>query len=194
MIEYIRGRVVRLNPAAATVETASGVAYLLNITLPTYTTLESQPDALLWAHEVIRDDQHQLFGFIDENERELFRQLIGVSGVGPGTARLILSAIPATELPGVIAGNDLRRLKGVKGIGGKTAERIIVDLRDKIKVADTTLFNQSPANNEAFDEALAALVMLGFAAPQSKKVLTKLFDAEPGLKVETAIRKALPLM
>lgn len=194
MIEYIRGRVVRLNPAAATVETASGVAYLLNITLPTYTTLENQPDALLWAHEVIRDDQHQLFGFIDENERELFRQLIGVSGVGPGTARLILSAIPATELPGVIAGNDLRRLKGVKGIGGKTAERIIVDLRDKIKVADATLFNQSPANNEAFDEALAALVMLGFAAPQSKKVLTKLFDAEPGLKVETAIRKALPLM
>lgn len=194
MIEYIRGRVVRLNPAAATLETASGVAYLLNITLPTYTTLENQPEALLWAHEVIRDDQHQLFGFIDESERELFRQLIGVSGVGPGTARLILSAIPAPELPSVIAGGDLRRLKGVKGIGGKTAERIIVDLRDKIKVADSTLFNQSPANNEAFDEALAALVMLGFAAPQSKKVLAKLFDAEPGLKVEVAIRKALPLM
>lgn len=194
MIDYIRGRVVRLNPAAATLETSGGVAYQLNITLPTYSALEGQTDAVLWVHESIRDDAWILFGFLDETERELFRQLVGVSGVGAATARMILSAIPAAELPQVIAGSDLRRLKGVKGVGAKTAERIIVDLRDKIKVGDTTLIQQSPADSEAFEEALAALVMLGFTAQQSRKVLGKLFDSEPGLKVEVAIRKALPLM
>ena len=194
MIDYIKGRLVRLNPAAATIETQGGVAYQLNITLPTYTQLEGRSDTLLWVHESIRDDAWVLFGFIDENERELFRQLIGVSGVGAGTARMILSSIPAAELPAVIAGSDLRRLKGVKGIGGKTAERIIVDLRDKIKVGEATLIQQSPIQSEAFDEALAALVMLGFTAPQSKKVLTKLFESDPGMKVDVAIRKALPLM
>ena len=194
MIEYIRGRVVRLNPAAVTMETAGGVAYQLNITLPTYSALEGQPEAVLWVHESIRDDAWTLFGFLEETERELFRQLVGVSGVGAGTARMILSAIPAAELPGVIAGSDLRRLKGVKGIGAKTAERIIVDLRDKIKTGDATLIQQSPADSEVFEEALAALVMLGFTAQQSRKVLGKLFDSEPGLKVEVAIRKALPLM
>ena len=194
MIEYIRGRVVRLNPAAVTVETAGGVAYQLNITLPTYSALEEQPEAVLCVHESIRDDAWTLFGFLEETERELFRQLVGVSGVGAGTARMILSAIPAAELPGVIAGSDLRRLKGVKGVGAKTAERIIVDLRDKIKTGDATLIQQSPADSEVFEEALAALVMLGFTAQQSRKVLGKLFDSEPGLKVEVAIRKALPLM
>ena len=106
-------------------ETAGGVAYQLNITLPTYSALEGQPEAVLWVHESIRDDAWTLFGFLEETERELFRQLVGVSGVGAGTARMILSAIPAAELPGVIAGSDLRRLKGVKGVGAKTAERII---------------------------------------------------------------------
>lgn len=185
---------MRLNPAAVTMETAGGVAYQLNITLPTYSALEGQPEAVLWVHESIRDDAWTLFGFLEETERELFRQLVGVSGVGAGTARMILSAIPAAELPGVIAGSDLRRLKGVKGVGAKTAERIIVDLRDKIKTGDATLIQQSPADSEVFEEALAALVMLGFTAQQSRRVLGKLFDSEPGLKVEVAIRKALPLM
>ncbi|MDE5641882.1 MAG: Holliday junction branch migration protein RuvA [Muribaculaceae bacterium] len=194
MIEYIRGRVVRLNPAAVTLETAAGVAYQLNISLPTYSALEGRAEAVLWVYESIREDAWVLYGFIDEAERELFRQLVGVSGVGAGTARMILSAIPAAELPAVIAGGDLRRLKGVKGVGAKTAERILVDLRDKIKAGDATLIQQSPASSEAFDEALAALTMLGFTAQQSRKVLGKLFDSEPGLKVEVAIRKALPLM
>ncbi|MDE6098176.1 MAG: Holliday junction branch migration protein RuvA [Muribaculaceae bacterium] len=194
MIEYIRGRLVRLNPAAATLETSGGVAYQLNITLPTYSALDGQTEAVLWVHESIRDDAWTLFGFLDENERELFRQLVGVSGVGAGTARMILSSIPAQELPSVISGNDLRRLKSVKGVGAKTAERILVDLRDKIKSGDATLIQQSPADSEAFEEALAALVMLGFTAQQSRKVLGKLFDSEPGLKVEVAIRKALPMM
>lgn len=145
-------------------------------------------------HESIREDAWTLYGFLDESERELFRLLIGVSGVGASTARMILSAMTCGELSAVIASSDVKRLKNVKGIGAKTAERIIVDLRDKIKASDDTLILQSPATTEAFDEALAALVMLGFTAAQSRKVLKKLFDADPTLKVEAAIRKALPLM
>lgn len=194
MIEYIKGRLTALNPAAATVETSGGVAYMMQITLPTFSRLESFEEVKLYVHESIREDAWILYGFIDEEERELFRSLIGVSGVGASTARMILSSIPAAELSSVIVSSDLRRLKSVKGVGAKTAERIIVDLRDKIKPTGDTLIIQSPATSEAFEEALAALVMLGFSAPQSRKVLTKLFDSDPTLKVETAIRKALPLM
>ena len=194
MIEYVRGQVASLNPAAVVIETPGGVAYLLQISLPTFSKLEGKAEARLLVHEAIREDAWTLYGFLDEGERELFRLLIGVSGVGASTARMILSALSADELSTVIATSNVKRMKSVKGVGAKTAERIIVDLRDKIKAPDTTLIIQSPAMSEAFDEALAALTMLGFAAAQSRKVLKKLFDADPGLKVETAIRKALPLM
>lgn len=194
MIEYVKGQVASLNPAAVVIETPGGVAYLLQISLPTFSKLEGKAEARLLVHEAIREDAWTLYGFLDEEERELFRLLIGVSGVGASTARMILSALSADELSTVIATSDVKRMKSVKGVGAKTAERIIVDLRDKIKAPDTTLIIQSPAMSEAFDEALAALTMLGFAAAQSRKVLKKLFDADPGLKVETAIRKALPLM
>ncbi len=194
MIEYIKGQLTSLNPAAAVIETAGGVAYLLQISLPTFSKLEGLTDARLLVHEAIKEDAWTLYGFLDEAERELFRLLIGVSGVGASTARMILSAMSAEELSAVIATSDVKRMKSVKGIGAKTAERIIVDLRDKIKAPDATLIIQSPATSEAFDEALAALTMLGFAAAQSRKVLKKLFDADPGLRVEAAIRKALPLM
>lgn len=194
MLEYIKGRVASLNPAAVVIETSGGVAYMLQISLPTFSKLENMNEATLLVHESIREDAWILYGFLDESERELFRLLIGVSGVGASTARMILSALSADELSTVIASSDVRRLKSVKGVGAKTAERIIVDLRDKIKAPDATLIIQSPATSEAFDEALAALTMLGFAAAQSRKVLQKLFDADPTLKVEAAIRKALPLM
>ena len=194
MIEYVRGQVASLNPAAVVIETPGGVAYLLQISLPTFSKLEGKAEARLLVHEAIREDAWTLYGFLDEEERELFRLLIGVSGVGASTARMILSALSSDELSTVIATSNVKRMKSVKGVGAKTAERIIVDLRDKIKAPDTTLIIQSPAMSEAFDEALAALTMLGFAAAQSRKVLKKLFDADPGLKVETAIRKALPLM
>jgi Holliday junction DNA helicase RuvA len=194
MIEYIKGQLTSLNPAAAVIETAGGVAYLLQISLPTFSKLEGLTEARLLVHEAIKEDAWTLYGFLDEAERELFRLLIGVSGVGASTARMILSAMSAEELSAVIATSDVKRMKSVKGIGAKTAERIIVDLRDKIKAPDATLIIQSPATSEAFDEALAALTMLGFAAAQSRKVLKKLFDADPGLRVEAAIRKALPLM
>jgi Holliday junction DNA helicase RuvA len=143
---------------------------------------------------VIREDAWALYGFATLSERELFRLLIGVSGVGANTARMILSAIPADELSVTISSADSRKLKSVKGVGAKTAERIIVDLRDKIKPTDATLSIQPLASSETFDEALSALVMLGFARQQSQKVLKKLFDDDPTLKVETAIKRALTML
>ncbi len=193
MIEYIKGRLVALTPTDAVVETC-GIGYRLEISLSTYTSLEGSDDARLLVHEVIREDAHVLFGFAEERERALFRLLIGVSGVGANTARIILSSIPVAELEVVITSGDHARLKNVKGIGIKTAQRIIVDLKDKIKPGDDTLLIQPSVNNEAFDEALAALLMLGFPRPQSQKVLKKLFDSDPALKVESAIKKALSML
>jgi Holliday junction DNA helicase RuvA len=193
MIEYIQGEIAELTPATVIIDTG-GVAYLLNISLNTYTGLQGQQRAKLLVHENIREDAWSLYGFASERERTLFRALIGVSGVGAGTARVILSGFTTVELEQVIAGEDVRALKNVKGIGGKTAERIIVDLRDKIKPEGDTLSIKVPAISEAFDEATAALVMLGYTRQQSQKALKKLFDADPTLKVENAIKKALALM
>ena len=194
MIEYIKGQLASLTPTDAVIET-SGIGYLLEISLTTYTALEgSTGNVKLLVHEVIREDAHILFGFIDERERSLFQLLIGVSGVGANTARIILSSIPVAELEIVITSGDHSRLKNVKGIGIKTAQRIIVDLKDKIKPDDDALLIQPPVTNESFDEALAALMMLGFPRPQSQKVLKKLFDVDPALKVETAIKKALSML
>ena len=195
MIESIKGAITAISPAAVTVETAGGVGYLLNITLPTFTKLEHAAETRLLVHESIRDDAWVLYGFIDEDERELFRALVGVSGVGAGSARLILSAIPAADLRGVIAGGDAKRLKSVKGIGAKTAERIIVDLKDKIKADPSALLEQPAAvTTPAFDEALEALVILGFQRQASQKALKKLFDADPTLSVEGAVKKAMAMM
>ena len=195
MIESIKGAITAINPAAVTVETAGGVGYLLNITLPTFTKLEHAAETRLLVHESSRDDAWVLYGFIDEDERELFRALVGVSGVGAGSARLILSAIPAADLRGVIAGGDAKRLKSVKGIGAKTAERIIVDLKDKIKADPSALLEQPAAvTTPAFDEALEALVILGFQRQASQKALKKLFDADPTLSVEGAVKKAMAMM
>ena len=194
MIEYVKGEVASLNPAAAVIETAGGVAYMLNISLATYDKLQGQRTARVYVHEAIRDDAWTLYGFADERERDIFRQLIGVSGVGAGMARMILSSIRLDELAAVIASGDVKRLKNVKGIGAKTAERIIVDLRDKIKVADATLLSQSLVNNDAYDEALAALTMLGFDRKSSQKVLDSLYGADPTMKSEVAIKKALSMM
>ncbi|MBD5177698.1 MAG: Holliday junction branch migration protein RuvA [Bacteroidales bacterium] len=194
MIEYIRGRVAVLTPATATIETSGGVAYLFHISLPTFTSLEGKTEALLYAHESIREDAWVLYGFADERERELFRQLIGVSGVGAATAIIILSALPGDDLAAVISSGDVKRLKAIKGIGAKTAERIIVDLRDKIKLSEGASILSSASKSEAYEEATAALVMLGFDKKTTLKVLDKLFGADPTLKVDTAIRKALSMM
>lgn len=193
MIEYISGCIAELTPTYVIVDN-HGIGYEMNISLTTFSELENKKDVRLLAHEVIREDAHVLFGFSTARERALFRLLIGVSGVGANTARMLLSSASPAELEMVITSGDVKRLKAVKGVGAKTAERVIVDLRDKIKPAgDTLVLEQTPAS-EAFDEALAALTMLGFAKPQSQKVLTKLFADDPSLKVEKAIKKALTML
>lgn len=196
MIEYIKGDIASLTPTEAVIETTGGVGYLLNISLNTYTSIEqsSRKALRIYVHEIIREDAVTLYGFFDLQEREIFRQLIGVSGVGASIARMILSAIPPVDLQQVIVSSDVRRLKSVKGIGAKTAERIIVDLKDKIKGVDVTLLEKTPVASEIFDEAMAALVMLGFPKQQTQKVLEKIFKADPDIKVEVAIKKALSMM
>ena len=194
MIEYIKGRIDEITPTYAVIETQGGVGYMLNITLNAYTQLQGQPAARLYVHEAIREDAYVLYGFIDRRERELFLNLISVSGVGPSTARVILSSLTPADLENAIISGNLRVLKAVKGIGAKTAERIIVDLKDKIKPGSDTLSIHTPAENEVFDEALAALVMLGFTKAQSEKALTKLFKENPGVAVEQAIKQALKMM
>lgn len=193
MIEYISGKIAELTPTYAVIDN-NGIGYELNISLTTYSELENKSEIKLLAHEVIREDAHIIFGFATKNERELFRLLIGVSGVGANTARMILSSITPPELEQVITSGDDKRLKGVKGVGVKTAQRIIVDLKDKIKPSGDTLLLQPTAMSDAYEEALAALLMLGFPKPQSQKALTKLFKEEPALKVEQAIKKALTML
>lgn len=198
MIEYIRGSLAEITPTYAVVDVA-GIGYIAYISLATFEALQNEHgDVKLLVHEVIREDAHLLYGFATARERDVFRLLIGVSGVGPNTASLILSSLKVAELESAIAGGDYVRLKGVKGIGLKTAQRIIVDLKDKINPADDSLSLQLGAvgggGNEVFDEALAALTALGFPRPASQKVLRKIFEADPTVKIEAAIKKALSMM
>lgn len=200
MIEYVKGRVASLTPTAAVIDTPGGVGYLLNITLPTYTALQAKggEDVRLLVHEVIRDDAWTLYGFVSEDERELFRALVAVSGVGAATARVILATIGTADLRGVIAQGDHRRLTAVKGVGAKTAQRIIVDLKDKIKAADATLImtdnGSTGASAQVFDEALSAMVALGFPRPAAQKALRGIFQANPSTGVEAAIKQALAML
>lgn len=197
MYKYIKGIITENTPTYVAIE-ASGIGYMVNISLNTFEALQNcQGEVKLLLHEVIREDAWVLYGFFTTKERDLFRLLIGVSGVGPNTASLILSSITPAELEVTITSGDHTRLKAVKGIGAKTAQRIIVDLKDKIKPSDEALSiqpNLPGANNEVYDEALAALTALGFPRPQSQKVLRRIFDVDPAIKVEAAIKRALGMM
>ena len=196
MIDYIKGAIAELNPAYAVLDN-QGIGYMLNISLNTYDALTKvgQGTAMLYAYEVIREDAHTLYGFASKQEREAFLLLISVSGVGPNTARMILSSMSVDEFSQAVATCNVAMFKAVKGVGGKTAQRIIVDLKDKIKPAgDTLLQEKGQARGEVYDEALAALVMLGFSQQASNKVLKSLFAENPTLTVEVAIKQALKMM
>ena len=197
MIEYIKGTISELNPTYVVLDN-HGIGYLLNISLLTYDSLMKSGqggEAMLYAYEVIREDAHTLFGFANKREREAFMLLISVSGVGPNIARMVLSTMNVDELSQAVTSGNVARFKQVKGVGGKTAQRIIVDLKDKIKPSDDTLLiQQGQVSGEVYDEALAALVMLGFTQQASQRALKALFSSNPALSVEQAIKQALKLM
>ena len=195
MIEYIQGDIAELTPATAVID-CHGVGYAANISLNTYSAIQGKKACKLYIHEAIREDAHVLFGFADRQERELFLLLISVSGIGGNTARMILSALSPNELINVISNENANLLKSVKGIGLKTAQRIIVDLKDKIKTgavaaASTGGTATLSANNEVMDEAVAALTMLGFAQGPSQKVVIGILKEEPSAPVEQVIKLAL---
>lgn len=200
MIEYIRGELTEITPAMAVVE-AAGVGYGLNISLNTFSAIQGKKEVKLYVHEALvtggRDDSFTLFGFATKQERELYRLLITVPGVGGNTARMIISSVAPLELANIISSGNERALKSVKGIGLKTAQRIIVDLRDKIVALG--IQSEVPAgggsivnvNNEVRDEAVSALTMLGFSPAPTAKVVTAILREQPDLPVEQVVKLAL---
>ena len=196
MIEYVKGELTELTPALATVE-AAGVGYGLNISLNTYSAIQGKKDAKLYVYESIREDAHVLYGFVSKKEREMFELLISVSGVGPNTARMMLSSMSVAELCNAISTGNERLVKGIKGIGKMTAQRIIVDLRDKIValgIADEIPAGgtmAAPVNNAVKDEAVSALTMLGFAPAPTQKVVVAILTEQPDLPVEQVVKLAL---
>jgi Holliday junction DNA helicase RuvA len=193
MINYIKGIVSELNPASVTVECA-GIGYFINISVNTFTKLEGKQEIKILVHEVIREDAHQLFGFADKEERDIFRQLISVSGIGASTARMMLSSLVPAEIEKAISEADVNLLKSIKGIGLKTAQRVIVDLKDKVGKHAVTGEIFTSGDNTKREEALSALVMLGFARSAVVKVLDKLSREEKNLTVEDLIKRALKIL
>ena len=196
MIEYIKGELTELTPAFATVE-AAGVGYGLNISLSTYSAIQGKKEVKLYVYEAIREDAYMLYGFVSKKEREMFQLLITVSGVGTNTARMMLSSMSPAELCNCISTNNERMIKSVKGIGLKTAQRIIVDLRDKmvaLGIAEEIPAGgamQAPVNNAVKDEAVSALTMLGFAPAPSQKVVVQILQEQPDAPVEVVVKLAL---
>lgn len=193
MYEYISGKITELTPAYAVVEN-NGIGYLVHISLTTYTHLNGTEKAMLYLHHVVREDAQLFFGFFSRQERELFRLLISVSGVGPNTARMMLSSTSPDEIQKAISSANILVLKGIKGIGQKTAERIIVDLRDKINKASAQDEILTGGHNTIREEALSALLMLGFSRNASEKVLDKLLAEKAGLLAEELVKHALKLL
>ena len=196
MIEYIRGEIAELSPAQLIVE-CNGVGYCVNISLTTYSVFNGQSKGTIYIHEVIREDAHLLYGFATREERELFLLLTSVSGVGPNTARMILSSLPPSELVHVIASGDDTSLTTIKGIGSKTAQRIVVDLRNKVKTAEHAGKKSNlsaDVRSETVEGAVAALIMLGFQKSSSRKAVDSILKNVPSANVEQIIKDALKIL
>lgn len=198
MIEYIKGEIVELTPARMVIE-CGGIGYELNISLNTYSFYNGKSSGKIYIYEVIREDAHLLFGFAEKIERELFLLLTSVSGVGPNTARMILSSLPPAELVQVIANKNETALTAVKGIGLKTAQRILVDLKNKVKPGEGSVSSAAGtppglSNGAVAEEAVAALVMLGFPKAASQKTVISILKGSPMLAVEQVIKTALRML
>lgn len=190
MYEFIRGIFIERNPAHLVIE-AGGVGYFVNISLNTYSKINNQKEGLLYLHQAIREDAHVLYGFADKSERDLFRNLISVNGVGASTAIMMLSSLSPDEIAAAVTTENVAVLKAVKGIGIKTAQRIIIDLKDKLgKLYETDQIFPLP-NNTILNESLSALVMLGFVKRDAEKVVSKILQEQPQTTVEGVIKQAL---
>lgn len=193
MYEYISGKITELTPACVVVEN-NGIGYLIHISLTTYTHLFGSEKGTIYLHHVVREDAQLFYGFFSRQERELFRLLISVSGVGPNTARMMLSSSSPDEIQKAISSANILVLKSIKGIGQKTAERIIVDLRDKISKAGAQDEIFAGGHNTIREEALSALLMLGFSRNSTEKVLDKLLAENAGHSAEELVKHALKLL
>lgn len=190
MITHIHGRLVELNPAYAVIE-CNGVGYMLNISLNTYSKLGDSESCKLYSHLAVKEDSHTLYGFYDQLERKIFRMLISVSGVGASTARVILSSMLPEEIRDAIVSEDVALIKSVKGIGAKTAQRIILDLKDKMFKAFDDIQISTRTGNRTREEALSALEVLGFQNKAVHKLIDKLLQNHPDLEVEELVKQAL---
>lgn len=197
MIEFIRGTIDDLIPTKVVLETG-GVGYALNISLNTYSAIQNKKEAKLYVFEVIREDAYTLFGFASRIERDLFELLLSVSGVGGQTARMILSAFTPADLANIVQTEDVRSLKSVKGIGPKAAQRIIVDLKDKMNgfvgTGSEGQTKETPVNSPLIEEALQALTVLGFSPAPTQKIVMQIVKEEPSIPVEGIIKKALKML
>ena len=190
MYEYIKGAVASLKPSYIVLE-ANSVGYFVHISLNTYTQLHGQESTKLYIHQVIREDAHQLYGFSTETERELFRMLISVSGIGSNTAIMMFSSLSPEEIRSAILTEDVNLLKSIKGIGIKTAQRVIIDLKDKVGKSPASEQIVASPDNALRNEALSALIMLGFAKKPAEKELDKILTSNPKQSVESVIKQAL---
>jgi Holliday junction DNA helicase RuvA len=193
MIDYLKGDIVELSPAHTVIE-VNGIGYSVQISLITYSELTKAGISKLYIYEAIREDAITLYGFMSPQERALFLLLISVSGVGVNTARVILSSLSSAELQGAILSGNVNVLKSVKGIGGKTAERIIIDLRDKVSRIEVSDSKGAILDNSLKTEAVSALVMLGFAQMPAQKAVNRVLEKDMNLKVEQVIKLALKLL
>lgn len=193
MYEYFRGKIAESSPAHVVVD-VNGVGYFINISLNTYSQLEGKSEVKILIHENIREDAFNLYGFMDKSERTLFRQLISVSGIGSNTARMMLSSLAPDEIINAILIGNVTQLKGIKGIGIKTAQRVIVDLKDKLGKSSLDAKIFASIDNTIRDEALSALVMLGFTKNSAQKAVDKILTGNPDEKVESVIKQALKML
>lgn len=190
MYDYIKGTIVVLKPSHLVLE-ANSIGYFISISLTTYSQLSGRESAKLYIHQAIREDAHLFYGFFTESERELFRMLISVSGIGSNTAIMMLSSISPDEIRAAILEENITLLKSIKGIGVKTAQRVVIDLKDKIGKSPASEQIVASANNTLRNEALSALMMLGFAKKPVEKELDKILASQPNLAVEEVIKLAL---
>ena len=190
MISHLSGKLVSKSPTSLVVE-CNGIGYEVNISLNTYSRIIDSEQIKIYTHLQIREDSHSIFGFFDELERSVFRLLISVSGIGANTARTMLSSMPPNKVIESIQSDNVAAIQSIKGIGAKTAQRVIIDLKDKVlNLIDDNDFNVSP-NNTQREEALSALSVLGYPIKQTQRIVDSLMNAEPDMPVERIIKNAL---